>query len=507
MVDKESLNRIEPEVVIGDKDEIFEKIISVQDWLEAFGTNRPFFINLVLRELTTLMIQRFPDINISDIVCVYGENDGRKGQYFANKDHYRSSYKYLLDNISKLQNIFEQFGLESEKYELFYEKFSFAKNKIDLFDEFIKIYDDWYVVGCAVDGALVYSEELVKKFKDKYSDYEEEISILVLPDKLTFIGEENLSMMKIAFQSKKLCVEEISDFKSDNDLMNLLKEHQKRFHWIRNNYRGAYEITVEQFLEELPEYLDKDMTFLQEKIEQQENYELTHSKKVDLIKSKNIFSEKEFQDLIWVGKTSFLMDKRKGYNLLGDYMLSEFLKGFANKLNLDYDDLAMLTDLELKEILSGAKSLNNFNIVERKKATLSWYDTDGNHLLYNGDNAKQFMKEIKPIYDTTGPVKGLVASKGFTKGRVRIIYDTSQNHDFKEGDILVTGMTRPEFVPLMKKAGAIITDEGGVTCHAAIISRELGKPCIIGTKNATSALKDGDLIEVDANKGIVRKIE
>ena len=68
-------------------------------------------------------------------------------------------------------------------------------------------------------------------------------------------------------------------------------------------------------------------------------------------------------------------------------------------------------------------------------------------------------------------------------------------------------MTRPDFMPLMRKAKAVITDEGGITCHAAIVSRELGIPCIIGTKIATKVLKDGDMVEVDANKGIVRKIK
>ena len=67
-------------------------------------------------------------------------------------------------------------------------------------------------------------------------------------------------------------------------------------------------------------------------------------------------------------------------------------------------------------------------------------------------------------------------------------------------------MTRVEFVPMMRKAKAIITDEGGIACHAAIVSRELRVPCIIGTKIATHVLKDGDLVEVDIEEGIVRKI-
>jgi phosphoenolpyruvate synthase/pyruvate phosphate dikinase len=103
-------------------------------------------------------------------------------------------------------------------------------------------------------------------------------------------------------------------------------------------------------------------------------------------------------------------------------------------------------------------------------------------------------------------LKGSVANKGFVKGTTKIILNEKDFSKFKEGDILVASMTRVEYVPLMKKAGAIVTDEGGITCHAAIVSRELNKPCVIGTKVATRVLKDGDLIEVDANKGIVKKL-
>jgi len=74
----------------------------------------------------------------------------------------------------------------------------------------------------------------------------------------------------------------------------------------------------------------------------------------------------------------------------------------------------------------------------------------------------------------------------------------------KKGDILVAGQTRPTLMTAIHKAGAIVTDEGGIISHAAIISRELKKPCIIGTKIATKILKDGDLVEVDANNGIVK---
>lgn len=76
----------------------------------------------------------------------------------------------------------------------------------------------------------------------------------------------------------------------------------------------------------------------------------------------------------------------------------------------------------------------------------------------------------------------------------------------KDGDVLISTATTPSIVSAMKKAAAIVTDEGGLTCHAAIVSRELKIPCIIGTKIATKVFKDGDRVEVDATKGIVRKL-
>lgn len=103
----------------------------------------------------------------------------------------------------------------------------------------------------------------------------------------------------------------------------------------------------------------------------------------------------------------------------------------------------------------------------------------------------------------TKEIRGVVASKGKTRGVVRILKYRSQIGDLLEGEVLVTEMTTPDYLPAMQKAAAIITNEGGITSHAAIISRELGKPCVVGTKNATTVLKNGDSVEVDADNGVI----
>ncbi len=110
---------------------------------------------------------------------------------------------------------------------------------------------------------------------------------------------------------------------------------------------------------------------------------------------------------------------------------------------------------------------------------------------------------VKPGSSATILVQGQGASPGIATGKVVIVRDARDTSDVREGDIMVTKMTNPDMVPAMRKVAAIVTDEGGMTCHAAIVSRELGTPAVVGTKKATAILKPGQLVTVDGEKGFV----
>jgi pyruvate,water dikinase len=100
-------------------------------------------------------------------------------------------------------------------------------------------------------------------------------------------------------------------------------------------------------------------------------------------------------------------------------------------------------------------------------------------------------------------LRGLGAAPGIGKGIVKVLASPKEMGKVVKGDVLVTEMTTPDFVPAMKRASAIVTNSGGMTCHAAIVSREMGIPCIVGTKTATTTLREGQVITVDASRGIV----
>ncbi len=124
----------------------------------------------------------------------------------------------------------------------------------------------------------------------------------------------------------------------------------------------------------------------------------------------------------------------------------------------------------------------------------------------NQKDAEDFIAEFSGETKQS-ELSGTRASSGTYKGKARVVLDPSSTKDFSHGEILVCSMTDPNYLPLMIKAGAFITEKGGILCHAAILARELGKPCLIGVKDLLSTVEDGMLIEVDCDSEKVRVVE
>ncbi len=191
-------------------------------------------------------------------------------------------------------------------------------------------------------------------------------------------------------------------------------------------------------------------------------------------------------------------------------LLVYFFRKGSIFFGLSYDDLSFYTVGEIKELLSQGKIVDQKIINKRKKGVIVIHETGQKTRLFYGQIVKEIQKAAYKAKNAERMIlKGVPASRGngkLVRGMARIILNP-QKDKFQKGEILVTSMTRVEFVPLMRQAKAIITDEGGIACHAAIVSREMKKPCIIGTKIVTKILKDGDLVEVDVNKGIVKILQ
>lgn len=191
-------------------------------------------------------------------------------------------------------------------------------------------------------------------------------------------------------------------------------------------------------------------------------------------------------------------------------------KEAAKRLGIAQADIIMLTPNEIIDGLQGKPTGLPEIVADRRLGfAIVWLDGEITTLL--GSQALNLQKNIGNQYraSTRAPtpaeekttVKGVSAASGKVTGAARVLLSYKDADKVRSGDILVATMTTPDYISAMEKAVAFVTDEGGITCHAAIIAREFGVPCIVGTGNATQVLKDGDLVEVDADKGIVRKLE
>lgn len=255
----------------------------------------------------------------------------------------------------------------------------------------------------------------------------------------------------------------------------------------------------------------------------QNELRLIKNPKEELEELKELFNErqKEFEGIIKILKPDkkflnlleflkdnvFLRDYRDMLRQKLNVELRKFYQEVARRLDLSIEQVAILTNNEVIKYLSVNKKFPKKEINERVKLYL--LIQNGSKVeMYSGRKALSKAKielkisKLKQVKE----VRGIVGSKGEAKGRVVIIYTNKDLSKVKKGDVMVATMTRQDFVPAMRKAVAVVTDEGSVTAHAAIIARELKIPCVVATKFATQIFKDGDIVEVDAIHGLIRKL-
>jgi len=215
----------------------------------------------------------------------------------------------------------------------------------------------------------------------------------------------------------------------------------------------------------------------------------------------------EYKEIVAIGSRltfyrSYLVEI---FNMVS-YTYRPFLKNLAKEHGLTWDDLLLFT---YKEVIA----LKNEKVIPKdyneRKDGFGMINVNNEIKVVTGEELKKELDECQERIDTKSitELKGMAACRGKVTGVVKIVEEAQHISKLKKGEILVANETTPDYIIGMKIAGAIITNQGGITSHAAIISRELNVPCIIGTKIATKVLKDGDLVEVDANKGVVKIID
>lgn len=219
-------------------------------------------------------------------------------------------------------------------------------------------------------------------------------------------------------------------------------------------------------------------------------------------------SDEDLSYLFMAQSFVYIKDARDDYRRQGVFLSRPLFQELANRMNLKADDVSYLQEKEVIDFLDGKVTIDTKLIAQRKKGFVMYLDDKNSLICLTGSPLQKVLQvfKLKDEDEQFIEVSGRVASQGMVTGKVIIVRGVKDLAKVKQGDVLVAVTTHPDYVSAMRKAVAIVTDEGGITSHSAIVAREFGIPCIVGTKQGTMVFKDGDVVEVNAIDGKVKKI-
>ena len=495
------------------KNELVEKIKKIGNWkfyvsrkFNWFVENTEIYASLEKYQNELLGFE----IATQNYLCLNGD------EYLLDSD-FELLCKKLDNYLQNDINFFEKFAkIEFDLVEEIKDYLKYLKNKNletlsfnELYEEmemFNNLYIKSFIPGMTrPEDYLIYrlEKELIN---ENFSEKDIEIifsNISTCPNyfQLSY-SEEPLDLLKLALK-----------IKNGKNVEELIDEHVQQYSWIR----GPVEFedtafTKEDYLLRLDNLINDD---IEEKIENINNVRKNNDIEYEKILEQYNFTHRAKKLITAIRNFIFLRTYTTEYSdhlfYVGRHTIFEEI---SNRTRIENKNLIMLDDKEILDILKnqGIISREIKNVLENRKKGFAMIWINGNVQTVFGNESLQLQDEIAKAYKTSSDeeeksnskiISGSIANRGKVKGIARVLTKYQDIYRVEKGDIIVATMTTPDYVSAMEKASGFITDEGGITCHAAILSREFNVPCIVGTINGTKEIQDGQMIELDAYNGKV----
>ncbi|MBI5389146.1 hypothetical protein HZB01_02070 [Candidatus Woesearchaeota archaeon] len=348
----------------------------------------------------------------------------------------------------------------------------------------IEVFDPW-------------TEELLTK-EVRLADLQltsDEIHALIAPEQLSMTAQRQLDLVKTALR--------FYDIRGAAGISMQMQKLSDQYFWSNNDWGNVHYLHADFFREEMETLWLLQREELKIMKQELEGYSSATFQRKQEIHANHAIPPPLDAIFSFFSLMSIWRDERKVHAQKCNHHAHHLLEECSRRSNIPARILVNAIPLELQSLSLSPVFLEELAL--REECCIGTLDNQKNpHWLY-GEKAKEVFSQLNATLGLE-ELRGRVACRGKATGTVRVILTPADFSKMEKGDILVAPMTRPEYTPLMKIAGAIVTDEGGVTSHAAIVSRELNVPCIIGVQHATTTLKDGEVVEVDAEEGVIRKI-
>lgn len=464
--------------------------------------------------------------------------EGKDGaiEYLADMDGWFKTHELLkervLEDYALIEQLIERSIEMGEKMNAWSDKEihcaqlqDYSGEKLmELLDKAVRLQGELYAVGTSIVildfQEFAFVENNLKRIIEDHTSSEEErheyFTLFTQPAKKSFALDQETDLLKLIseWEGDESWVSDVYDLQLE-DLKEkyppfhiALENHTKKHAWVYYVYAGpAY--TESDFFEFIRQYVSDKRSAKEMLQEIESRLEDNNKKKEETIVAWEL-NDFDATMLRVAGKLIWAKPRRKDYQAKTYYHMERLFREMGKRLYLSLKQVRSLPPEILRQGLVEGVELDSRVIQGMRQHHIVLPLEEDVDILF-GDEAKTFSEEKvvrskEQEYEDVSELKGTCACEGTAEGIVRIINTAAEMDKMDKGDILVSVATTPNIVAAMKKAGAIITDEGGLTCHASIVSRELQIPCVVGLHIATKALKDGDIVEVDATNGIVKRL-
>lgn len=279
-----------------------------------------------------------------------------------------------------------------------------------------------------------------------------------------------------------------------------LNQLYEKYRWLKMHFIDSYPYTITEYRDKVNDIFSHKKE-LREKL--RERQELT--RKASIL-TRLIRDEHLKEQLLLMQELSWLKTYRIDVYTYVFYLTLNIREEIIRRMQCNLKLFLRHTKHEIVESLRGNQvSLEELNArkiygIIMVNGQLTMIKGNAVHKIKHAISEETLSNKLKDI-------KGTIAYKGVVRGKARVLFTSREIKRVKKGDILVCNLTNPDYNPVFKKIAGIVTDEGGILCHSAIMAREFKIPCIIGTKIATRVIRDGDMIEINAHNGTVKIIK
>lgn len=373
------------------------------------------------------------------------------------------------------------------------------KQLLELYQKYLQLFKEMRVYSSIPTMLEHDTPVLSNMFKKKLEMYvpEEKIndvfSALTTPNRKSYLLQEEVERLQIAQKviEKKEITKEI-------------EQHTQKWNWKEYMFEGM-PLAQKDFFRQVEEDLKKYPEPKKRIEEIEKNHQITIDKQNKYVQEHEI--SKELQELAIIAQdVVYLKYFRKGIFAESYYCVEFLLQEIGKRIGMTLDEIRAMFDWEIQEALTNNLTKEKQEEIKQRQEFCAFVSYNGKSYPITKEEAEKIEKENIIREELQKELKGQVACSGNVEGEVCIVNTVQDMKKMKEGMILVSVMTHPNLFPAMKIAKGIVTDIGGLSCHAAIVARELNIPCIIGTKNVTKVVRDGMKIALESSTGTIKII-